>query len=509
MTLFIVASCVGCVMSHVVSLLDGRRALSLACASVTFALLAGCSADSSRMGDPFGNPFGSSARMSSVDRQPTASTQDNGYANTNTSGYQSAPVGRVASQGLPPIQSSPIAPVRGAGLSQTYATAPHPSPVRVSAAGTGGLGARAGYDIPTATTVNHAGTAASAHGAWSAAGGTPIVVAQGESAALLGQRYGVPVDSLLRVNGFSSASQVQPGARMVIPVYSANSGTRTAAVEPPAPVAAAPVRTAHVRPVSTPVRTVEAAPARLGTQPSSHEKFAFQKGPEAAPLRKGATDKVGNLDRKTSKVVSDARAQTRSEATAKVAPAKAVSEKIAAAKVVPVKVAKVEAAPVVAAKPPRVAAVSTARTDATPTASTSDPAVVQPAAATSPDAAAPEFRWPARGRIIQGFKTGGNDGINIAVPEGTSVKAAESGVVAYAGNELKGYGNLVLIRHPNGFVSAYANNGEIDVKRGDTVKRGQTIAKSGQTGNVASPQLHFELRKGQTPVDPTQFLAGL
>ncbi len=125
------------------------------------------------------------------------------------------------------------------------------------------------------------------------------------------------------------------------------------------------------------------------------------------------------------------------------------------------------------------------------------------------ETANPEFRWPARGRIIQGFKPGGNDGINIAVPEGTSVKAAESGVVAYAGNELKGYGNLILIRHPNGFVSAYANNGDIEVKRGETVKRGQTIAKSGQSGNVASPQLHFELRKGTKPVDPTQYLAGI
>ncbi len=121
----------------------------------------------------------------------------------------------------------------------------------------------------------------------------------------------------------------------------------------------------------------------------------------------------------------------------------------------------------------------------------------------------PEFRWPARGRVIQGFKTGSNDGINIALPEGTSVKAAEGGVVAYAGSELKGYGNMVLIRHPNGYVSAYANNGDVAVKKGDKVTRGQTIAKSGQTGNVASPQLHFELRKGSTPVDPTNYLAGL
>ncbi len=125
---------------------------------------------------------------------------------------------------------------------------------------------------------------------------------------------------------------------------------------------------------------------------------------------------------------------------------------------------------------------------------------------------APSFRWPARGRVIsgEGAMTNGqqNDGINLALPEGTPVHAAEDGVVAYAGSELKGYGNLVLIRHSNGFVTAYAHASEIMVKRGDQVHRGQVIAKSGQTGNVASPQLHFEIRKGSTPVDPMQYLPG-
>jgi murein DD-endopeptidase MepM/ murein hydrolase activator NlpD len=148
-----------------------------------------------------------------------------------------------------------------------------------------------------------------------------------------------------------------------------------------------------------------------------------------------------------------------------------------------------------------------------PTTIKSDAAPVATVATTAPapasEDAAPEFRWPARGRIIQGFKAGQSEGINIAVPEGTAVKAAEGGTVAYAGSELKGYGNLVLIRHPNGFVSAYAHNGELLVKRGETVKRGQVIAKSGQSGNVSSPQLQFQLRKGSTPVDPTQYLAGL
>jgi murein DD-endopeptidase MepM/ murein hydrolase activator NlpD len=129
-----------------------------------------------------------------------------------------------------------------------------------------------------------------------------------------------------------------------------------------------------------------------------------------------------------------------------------------------------------------------------------------------PAGSLPGFRWPVRGRVIAAFgpKPNGvqNDGINLAVPEGTPIKAAEEGVVAYAGSELKGYGNLVLVRHPNGFVTAYAHASDILVKRGETVKRGQVIAHAGQTGSVTSPQLHFEIRKGATPVDPSQYLSG-
>ena len=125
-------------------------------------------------------------------------------------------------------------------------------------------------------------------------------------------------------------------------------------------------------------------------------------------------------------------------------------------------------------------------------------------------ASLPGFRWPVRGRVVTAFgpKPSGqqNDGINVAVPEGTPIKAAEDGVVAYAGNELKTYGNLVLIRHSNGYVTAYAHASEILVKRDEPIKRGQVIAKSGQTGNVSAPQLHFEIRKGSSPVDPMPYL---
>ena len=128
------------------------------------------------------------------------------------------------------------------------------------------------------------------------------------------------------------------------------------------------------------------------------------------------------------------------------------------------------------------------------------------------EAASSKFRWPARGKVIAAFgkRTDGthNDGINIAVPQGTDVHAAEGGRVAYAGNELKGYGNLVLIRHDNGWVSAYAHADQILVKRDDVVRRGQVIAKAGKTGTVDQPQLHFELRHGAKPVDPMPHMEG-
>lgn len=125
--------------------------------------------------------------------------------------------------------------------------------------------------------------------------------------------------------------------------------------------------------------------------------------------------------------------------------------------------------------------------------------------------AASNFRWPVRGRVIGTFgeSTNGqrNDGINLSVPEGTPIKAAENGVVVYSGSELQGFGNLILVRHADDWVTAYAHNSELLVKRGDEVRRGQIISRAGRTGNVSSPQLHFEIRRGSTPVDPMKHLS--
>ena len=121
-----------------------------------------------------------------------------------------------------------------------------------------------------------------------------------------------------------------------------------------------------------------------------------------------------------------------------------------------------------------------------------------------------KFTWPVSGHVIASFGASGsgqrNDGINISAPKGTTVKAADNGVVAYAGNEIKGFGNLLLLKHENNWVTAYAHNDSLLVKRGDTVKQGQAIAKVGTTGNVNKPQLHFEIRKDSRAVDPSLYM---
>lgn len=123
-----------------------------------------------------------------------------------------------------------------------------------------------------------------------------------------------------------------------------------------------------------------------------------------------------------------------------------------------------------------------------------------------PPAATGSFVWPVEGKILStyGPKANGlhNDGINIAAEMGQPVKASQSGIVAYAGNELKGYGNLLLVRHENDWITAYAHNSKLLVQRGDQVVRGQTISLAGNSGSVVTPQVHFEVRKGAKALDP-------
>jgi murein DD-endopeptidase MepM/ murein hydrolase activator NlpD len=444
-------------MGGIASGSGSRLVLRIALAGGLAGLLAGC-ADSQRLSDPFSNPFQPSARA--VDPTPTASYN-----------YNNAPAGAVQSRPLPAPSD-----LRSTNVpSPAYSAPVHPSPSLASAQ-------------PPATDMTSSVARGQSVAGWTAEGGTPVVVANGETIELIAKRYGIPPEALLRTNGFSASGQVRPGTRLIIPIYNASlaasSGARLAEAHPNTNKAAKP-----------------------------NEKLVLQQGPkakaEAAKVAKNepkVDPKKAALDKKDAKAAQALKEkELKAKEASKGQPLKSqVSAKIETPKQEPDAKAKGPNARKEAAKPGE-AKELVAKTDVPATEPKKQAADPTPTASLPVDS--PEFRWPAHGRIIQAFKNGGNDGINIALPEGTSVRAAEAGVVAYAGSELKGYGNLVLIRHPNGFVTAYANNGELDVKRGDTVKRGQVIAKSGQTGNVQSPQLHFELRKGSTPIDPTQYLA--
>lgn len=440
------------------------RRLSTVC---LFAIgVSACSSDAIRFTEtPFESPF-KSAQAPVRDPVTTGS------------------IGQVSSAPLQPVASAPIVRSQPLPPPQSSVALSSPAPQAVSGGSAG----------------------------WSAQGGTPVVLAQGETLDTISSRYGVPRAAIMSANGLNNAN-VAPGTRITIPVYNASGSASAAAPAPVRQVAQAPAETQRF------VAGPSAAP-RV-TPPAAVDPKAQAKAAAEAKAAAAAEAKA--------KAVADAQAMKESRARfAAEAKAKADARKTAA---LPTPAAKPAAAPVAAVKPaPEAKPVKTAAPAAQPAkpvvvasapAAESKPTAIprsEPVAEPKTTASIPrqeeesasdkaDFRWPARGRVISGYSgKGGNEGINIAVPEGTPIKAAEGGTVAYAGSELKGYGNLVLIRHPNGYVSAYAHNGELKVKRGDTVKRGQVVANSGQTGNVSSPQLHFELRKGSAPVDPTPYL---
>jgi murein DD-endopeptidase MepM/ murein hydrolase activator NlpD len=314
---------------------------------------------------------------------------------------------------------------------------------------------------------------------WTWEGGTPITVAPGETLEMISRQHGVPVSALMQANNITSPAMVRPGDHLVIPRRSPSTAayapptTRIATTMPGMPVGAprtalAPTTGMHV---VAPGETLHSIARLYGKS-----VMVLAKANNIPP---DTMVKVGERI-----IVPD------------VQPGSAVAPRAQAS------VAPPAGQNLANAESPHSARVATPEAPAQETTiKTAEPA-----------GGLPSFRWPVRGRVIAGFGPTPNglqnDGINLAVPEGTPVKAADDGVVAYAGNELKGYGNLVLVRHANGFVTAYAHASDILVKRGETVKRGQVIAHSGQTGNVTSPQLHFEIRKGSTPVDPSQYLNG-
>ncbi len=431
-----------------------RRAPHVAVLALVSVAFGGCSADTSTRfsSDNFSNPF--------VSRGAPEATG-------------SVPHGHYQGRELPQYARPASTPIVSAPLSQ-------PSQPAMSGGGHGMSSyAPPARPIETTASVPPRSVAAAPSG-WTREGGTKIIVGTSDTLEIISRRYNVPASAILQANGYHGPRALSPGQSLIIPRQQA----AAAHIQPPALSAAPSTRSAAGMPASV----------HVVNRGDTLNSIARRNQINVAQLARANNLPVNAQLKLGSKVNVPAS----SGMAAPAAPAVAAAPAIAPAPAKPVMTAAVE--PVQKEK-------ARLATETKEIEATQSP--VKAAEATN---ALPTFRWPVRGRVITayGAKANGkqNDGINVAVPEGTPVKAAEDGVVAYSGNELKGYGNLILVRHSNGFVTAYAHASELMVKRGDTIKRGQVIAKSGQSGEVGSPQLHFEIRKGSSPVDPLQFLNG-
>jgi murein DD-endopeptidase MepM/ murein hydrolase activator NlpD len=422
-----------------------------------------------------------------------------------------------------PVTHAALAPVAGTAVapadSKPLARAPEP-----------GL-------APTAASLDSTVTGSVAPAAaegdpvgWSRAGGTQVTAKEGETVYNLSRRFGVPADVLMKVNGLSEASGLRAGQKVIIPTYvydrkapvsapdsnpkvadaKSSRGNKSDAPEKlPAP-GERPLDKVAVLPKSPKLKEGEVAqPAEASDKAA--EKTGAEKVAKAAAgtYTVQAGDTLSRIARNNGvNVVSLKQANGLNDGLlkigqtlklpvgdAKVASADPGVDPMITGAAGPAKT--VNSGEIAGYTPPKKAekAIEEADVDT---------------ASAAPDATGiGKMRWPVRGRVVSNYGKGSgrsNDGIDIAVPKGTPVKAAENGVVIYAGDGLKDFGNTVLVRHESGLVTVYGHASELKVKRGEKVKRGQEIALSGMSGTSDAPKLHFEVRKDSAPVDPAGYL---
>ncbi len=463
---------------------------------VGFALAAGgCSADISRFDSPFFGMNDSSSATGSIGNGASAgpanlSEQTPSYTG---GGYGAASrPGEIRSAALPDPAPAPYRPEPAYQPAATAAPTPRyqtPAPRSVAAPA-------ARYEPAAA----------------SSAAGETVEVQQGDTLFGIARRHNVRVEDVKRLNNLSS-TMIRPGQRLVMPAGAGRAATvteaarrvaapRPAAVEPAAPVAEAPVGNADG------TYTLKAGDSLYTIARANKLSMAeLQRINNIADPRKVRVGTVLKLrDDGARPAVAAQRAPSGFAAPASAEPTPALPPIATTTRPTIINGAPQPAGPQMAAIDQR-----TTLNDAGPTTPAGSAGTEVASAATSTAQMPPmSFRWPAKGRVLSNFgpRPDGthNDGVDIAVPLGAEVVAAEGGVVAYAGNELKGFGNLVLIRHEGGWVTAYAHNEELLVKRGDKVRRGQGVAKAGKSGSVDQPMVHFEIRQGSKPIDPMPHL---
>ena len=485
-------------------------------------MAAGCSSQMARFGgggvdDIFTASTPNQRQIINQDSQPFPA--DTPVAAAPVDGSYTGSVSRGA---LAPVSSAPMA-VQAPTLAQAS-----PQPVRMAAAPALAPVAGSRLDAAPTGTVQPPvmATAEADPQGWSRAGGTQVVIKDGETVYNLSRRFGVPADVIMKSNGLTEQSGLKSGQRIVIPTYvysnkapvsAPDNNPRTASAKSsrgenlPADQLPKPADNVAVLPQSPKLREVATAPqastdagnqAKAVTAPGTYKvqegdtltRIAKKTGVSVTALKQanGMEDGLVRIGQSLKVPTAGATPAKATAAVATAAPAKA--DPVVTGAAAPAKPAKAEQ--VAAYTPP-----------------TKAEKVIERAAEN--DVAAPEatgigrMRWPVRGRVISNYGSGGgkaNDGIDIAVPEGTPVKAAENGVVIYAGDGLKEFGNTVLVRHEDGLVTVYGHASSLKVARGEKVKRGQEIAVSGMSGTTDAPKLHFEVRKNSAPVDPSTYL---
>ncbi|MBY0272970.1 MAG: peptidoglycan DD-metalloendopeptidase family protein [Alphaproteobacteria bacterium] len=304
------------------------------------------------------------------------------------------------------------------------------------------------------------------------------IVGQGETVESIAEIYALNVDVLAHENNISSPSYIAPGTVLSIPAR--NTETLATALKAPEEISAsslAPLPLVRSEPGPSsldPLPTPKTTTSNMALPDDLAQELAAEKGTTSASAAAASAPAplMNNLAEKKEKGAAIA---SKKEEENKKSSKEAMKEKPQKEEKLTKKEEPQEEKKAVKSE---------------------DKAEV-----TSKDVS---FAWPVQGEILKKFAPGGkNDGINIKVAKGTPVKAAATGTVMYAGSELKGFGNLLLLKHQDGWVTAYAHNSELLVKKGEKVKQGQEIAKSGTPeGDAEQPQLHFEIRKVKQPIDP-------
>jgi len=361
---------------------------------------------------------------------------------------------------------------------------------------------------------------------WSRAGGTQVTAKDGETVFNLSRRFGVPAKVIMQVNGITESDGLKAGQKVIIPTYVYSSNAPVSAPDSDPKVAGAKSSkgnkndTPSDAPLPQPAPSDKVAVLPQGKKKEEDKSASSDATPNAADGAKAVAtpgvytvqsgDTLSKIAKRTG-VSSSALKQANGLEDGYLK----IGQKL---KVPAGGKAVVAEAPAVdttatGSTPPKKKATAAAEPASEYTPPKKSEKTIEQAEASddkAPDATGiGKMRWPVRGRVITSYGKGGGksaDGIDIAVPEGTAVKAAENGVVIYAGDGLKDFGNTVLVRHEDGLVTVYGNASQLKVQRGQKVKRGEEIAVSGMTGNADTPKLHFEVRKNSAPVDPSAFL---